>query len=277
MPHIPKPSGPKPVLKSALDTEVEVKSDTEAVFDSESRDLMSPEGLRFSMARLTDAELRAAVHVIPLNDQEDKLPRVEIDDADGQHAALMRLNHPIKLRVNGSLGDYAFAHHRQVIVKVFGNVGHGVGEGMASGSVRIRGNAGHGAGTAMTGGTLAIYGSAGDRAGAAMRGGGLFVRGHVGNEVGLGAIGGTIVIGGDAGENLGDPLSDVAVFIRGKAASLADGVTQTKLRKKQEVQLGLLLISAGIRGDASDFQRIVPIAKLEAERAARGEVVPNWR
>ncbi|MCC9601371.1 tributyrin esterase [Stieleria sp. JC731] len=277
MPHVPKPSGPKPFSSSPLDSETEIKSDTEAVFDSESRDLLSPEGMRFSMLKLTDAELRSRIHSIPVDDRDDKLPRVEIDDADGQHSALMRLDHPSKLRVNGSLGDYAFAHHRQVVVKVFGNVGHGVGEGMASGSVRIRGNAGHAAGTAMTGGTLAIYGSAGDRAGAAMRGGGLFVRGSVGNEVGLGAIGGTIVIGGDAGINLGDPLSDVAVFIRGKAASLAPGVTQTKLRKKQEVQLGLLLISAGIRGDASDFQRIIPIAKLDAERSARGEVVPNWR
>ncbi len=95
--------------------------------------------------------------------------------------------------------------------------------------------------------------------------------------MGLGAIGGTIVIGGNAGENVGDPLSDVTVYIRGKAASLAEGVTDAKLSKKQEVQLGLLLISAGIRGDASEFRRIVPVAKLEAEKAARGEVVPNWR
>ena len=229
------------------------------------------------MEDLYEAELRKAIRSIELPADEEKLPRIEIRGANGQHGALMRIDYPVKLRVRGSLGDYAFAFNSQTVVKVFGNVGHGVAEGMTSGSVRIRGHAGHGAGTAMSGGTLGIYGSAGDRVGGAMRGGGLFVRGSVGNDVGLGALGGTIVIGGDAGENLGDPTSDIAVFIRGKAASLAAGVTEAPLRKKQEVQLGLLLISAGIRGDATDFRRIVPTAKLEAEKAARGEVVPNWR
>jgi len=202
---------------------------------------------------------------------------VEVVSAEGQHAALMRLDHPVKLRVRGSLGDYALAFNAQAISKIFGDAGHGVADGMISGSVRVRGDASHGAGTAMVGGTLGIYGSAGDRVGAVMRGGGIFVRRNVGNDVGVGAIAGTIVIGGDAGQNLGDALSDVAVFLRGRAASLSEGVTEAPLRKKQEVQLGLLLISAGIRGDASDFRRIVPVAKLQAEEAARGEVVPNWR
>ncbi|MCS7471149.1 tributyrin esterase [Stieleria sp. ICT_E10.1] len=253
--------------------------DTMVGFDQESVDSTSLPDIdhEFSMQELFDAELREAIRSVPLQGDEEKFPRVEILGADGQHAALMRIDHPVKLRVRGSLGDYAFAYNSQTVIKVFGNVGHGVAEGMSSGSIRVRGHAGHGAGTAMTGGTLGIYGSAGDRTGGAMRGGGLFVRGDVGNDVGLGALAGTIVIGGDAGNNLGNPLSNVAVFIRGKAASLTPGVTEAPLRKKQEVQLGLLLISAGIRGDATDFRRIVPIAKLAAENAARGEVVPNWR
>ena len=281
MPHVPKPSKPSPSPPASIEPESSADSvnDSADGFDQESVDIASVPELEheFSMQELFDAELRQAIRSVPLPDDEETLPRVEIHGADGQHGALMRVDHPVKLRVRGSLGDYAFAHNSQTVVKVFGNVGHGVAEGMVSGSVRIRGHAGHGAGTAMTGGTLGIYGSAGDRAGAAMRGGGLFIRGNVGNDVGLGALAGTIVIGGDAGENLGDPRSDVTVFIRGKAASLAEGVTESPLRKKQEVQLGLLLISAGIRGDATDFRRIVPIAKLEAENASRGEVVPNWR
>ncbi|MEO1616773.1 MAG: tributyrin esterase [Planctomycetota bacterium] len=230
----------------------------------------------FSMAEMTDAELIAALRMIEVEDQE-RLPRVEVTEANGQHAALMRIDHPIKLRIRGPLGDYALAVNVQTVAKVFGEVGHGVAEGMMSGSVRVRGNAGDGAGTAQVGGTLGIYGSAGNRVGASMRGGGIFVRGNVGDDVGLGAIRGTIVIGGDAGNNVGDPHSDVAVYIRGKVSGLADGVVETSLRKKQEVQLGLLLISAGIRGDAKDFRRIVPAAKLEAENASRGEIAPNWR
>ena len=283
MPHVPKPSQTTPLTAShevpELDSETDPLNDSMAGFDQESVDISDEPEMEhsLSMAELFDAELRNAIRAIPLPDDEEALPRIEIVGAEGQHNALMRLDHPAKLRVRGSLGDYALAHNSQAVIKVFGDVGHGVAEGMTGGSVRVRGHAGHGAGTAMSGGTLGIYGSAGDRVGGAMRGGGLFVRGNVGNEVGLAALGGTIVIGGDAGDNLGDPLSDVSVFIRGKAASLADGVTETPLRKKQEVKLGLLLISAGIRGDATDFRRIIPIAKLEAEKAARGEIVPNWR
>lgn len=284
MPHVPKPSPPAqspfaPEQEPPSVPEPDPLHDSTTSFDQESRDQLNlPERQHeFSLKKLSDADLRSAIRAIEVPDDEEDLPRVEIVDADGQFAALMRIDHPIKIRVRGSLGDYALAHNMQAIVKVFGNAGHGVAEGMVSGSVRIRGHAGHGAGTAMVGGTLGIYGSAGDRVGGAMRGGGLFVRGNVGNDVGLGALAGTIVIGGDAGENLGNPLSDVAVFIRGKAASLADGISESPLRKKQEVQLGLLLISAGIRGDATDFRRVVPTAKLDAELAARGEVVPNWR
>jgi glutamate synthase domain-containing protein 3 len=289
MPHVPKPSESTKPARAPRETAAKAApaptpapdpmNDSVVIFEQDSSEVQNvvDQDYEFSMQELSDVQLRAAIRGVPLPDDRENLPKVEVHGADGQHAALMRIDHPVKLRVRGSLGDYALALNHQTIVKVFGHVGHGVAEGMTGGSVRIRGHAGHGAGTAMSGGTLGIYGSAGDRAGGAMRGGGLFIRGDAGNDVGLGAIAGTIVIGGDAGENLGDPLSDVAVFIRGKAASLSEGVTETPLRKKQEVKLGLLLISAGIRGDATDFRRIVPIAKLVAEKAARGEIVPNWR
>ncbi|MEM6471957.1 MAG: tributyrin esterase [Planctomycetota bacterium] len=230
----------------------------------------------FSMRDFADADLIAELRKIEVTDDE-KLPRVEVTGGDGQHVAFMRIDHPLKLRVRGCLGDYAFAMNSQTIAKVFGDVGNGVAEGMVSGSVRIRGNAADGAGTALVGGTLGIYGTAGHRVGAALRGGGIFVRGNVGDDLGLGAVRGTIVVGGSAGRNVGDPHSDVAIYVRGKVAGLTEGMIETSLRKKQEVQLGLLLISAGIRGDAKDFRRIVPKAKLDAENASRGEVAPNWR
>ena len=72
-------------------------------------------------------------------------------------------------------------------------------------------------------------------------------------------------------------MNNVNVFLRGKAKGLATGVVEAPLRKREELRLGLLLISAGIRGDAKDFRRIVPEAMREAENARRGEVNPNWR
>ena len=72
-------------------------------------------------------------------------------------------------------------------------------------------------------------------------------------------------------------MNNVTVFIRGKAKSLADGVAEAPLRKREEVRLGLLLINASIRGDAKEFRRIVPEAILDMEQSQRGEINPNWR
>jgi len=231
----------------------------------------------FSFAQLTPSELRAAVTSVPVADGEEQLTQVNLLEATGQHAALMRIEHPVRLQVQGPLGDYALAFNAGPDVRITGDVGHGVGEGMSRGAIRVRGQAGDGAGTAMTGGTLAIYGSAGHRCGAAMRGGGIFVRGNVGDEAGRGALGGMLVIGGDAGQRLGDAMSNVTVFLRGTATSLAEGVVEAPLRKREQLRLGLLLINASIRGDATDFRRVVPIEMLLAEEQQRGEVSPNWR
>lgn len=226
---------------------------------------------------MTPQELHRAIHDVPVSESDEKLTQIELLGVKGQANALMRLDHPVRIHFEGDLGDYAFAFNSQADIRMTGNARHGVGEGMKSGAIRIRGDAGVGAGAAMTGGTLAVYGAAGDRCGAGMRGGGVFVRGNVGAETGVGALGGTIVIGGDAGENLGDAMNNVTVFIRGKAKSLAAGVTEAPLRKREKLRLGLLLINASIRGDAQDFRRIVPQAMLDAEQSKLGEINPNWR
>jgi glutamate synthase domain-containing protein 3 len=229
------------------------------------------------MSSMSMGELVVAVRSVPLSGSEEKLTMVDVTGVDRQHHALMRLNHAVRVNLEGNLGDYAFARNSEADIRLTGNVGHGAGEGMSSGAIRIRGNAGVGAGAAMTGGTLAIYGSAGDRCGAAMRGGGIFVRGEVGDDSGVGALGGMLVIGGNAGSNLGDAASNITIFIRGTAKSLANGVTEAPLRKREQLRLGLLLINASIRGDAKEFRRIVPEAMLLAEQARRGELNPNWR
>lgn len=232
---------------------------------------------QFSMNSLSLDKLREAIRAVPVSDNDERLTEVQVQHASGQDFALMRLNHPVRIDIEGNLGDYAFARNSEADIRLTGNVGHGVGEGMNSGAIRIRGDAGVGSGATMTGGTLAIYGNAGDRCGAGLRGGGLFVRGDVGDHVGVGALGGMLVVGGNAGESLGDAASNMTIFIRGTAKSLACGVTEAPLRKREQLRLGLLLINASIRGDAKDFRRIVPEAMLRAEQATRGELNPNWR
>jgi hypothetical protein len=247
-----------------------------AITRSSGANLLAACQYEFSMEQLDTASLREAIYSVPLSDSDEQLTSILVKSKQRDHA-LMRINRALDIRVDGSLGHYAFALCSEAEMRCEGHVGNGVAEGMSSGTVRVRGNAGDGAGAAMTGGTLAVYGSAGDRCGGAMRGGGVFVRGNVGDHCGVGALGGLIVIGGDAGDYLGDAMSDVTVFIRGKAKSLADGVTEAPLRKRELLRLGLLLLNASIRGEAKDFRRIVPKALLEAEEAGRGEVNPSWR
>ncbi len=246
-------------------------------YDSAYGQPREPSQHQLSMATRSHAELIDAIRALPISESDENLTQVDVSGATGQHHALMHLDHPVRVEVSGKLGDYAFARNCEADIRMTGDVGHGVGEGMSSGAVRIRGNAGVGAGATMTGGTLAIYGSAGNRCGAGMRGGGVFVRGDVGDEVGVGALGGMLVIGGSAGHHLGDAASNVTIFIRGAAAGLADGVTEAPLRKREQLRLGLLLINASIRGDAKEFRRIVPMAMLQAEQSRRGELNPNWR
>ena len=214
---------------------------------------------------------------VPVSPSDEKLTQVDVTGLSGQDYALMRLNHPVRVNMQGNLGDYAFARNSEADIRVTGSVGHGVGEGMSSGAIRIRGDAGVGVGATMSGGTLAIYGTVGDHCGAGIRGGGIFVRGDVGDGTGVGALGGMLVVGGNAGKNLGDAASNVTIFIRGTAESLAKGVTEAPLRKREQLRLGLLLINASIRGDAKEFRRIVPEAMLHAEQVRRGEINPNWR
>lgn len=240
-------------------------------------DLLATPEHRFSMDALDDAGLRAAIAGVQVSPLDEKLTRVDVVGAKGQSNAMMRINHPVRIDVDGPLGHYAFAYLAQADARITGSAGHGVGEGLISGAVRVRGDAGVGAGAAMTGGTLAIYGNADDRCGAAIRGGGIFVRGNVGNQCGLGGLGGLIVIGGDAGESLGEAMQDVTIFVRGSVAALAPGVIEAPLRKREKLRLGLLLINASIRGDAKDFRRIIPTTMWLAEEAGRGEVNPNWR
>lgn len=229
-------------------------------------------------------KLRDAINQVPLPDPDDSSPQqdlavplVELTGLKGQDNACMRLTHGVRIHATGDLGDFAFACCDGPETHLEGNVGDGACEGIAGGVIRITGNAGCGLGAAMRGGTLAVYGSAGARVGAAMRGGSIFVRGNVGEDTGVGALAGTIVIGGDAGPNLGDALNNVTVFIRGKASSLAPGCIEAPLRKREEVRLGLLLMSASIRGSSGDFRRVIPEARWRAEESGAGEVRPNWR
>ena len=214
---------------------------------------------------------------LPVTD-EFELPLIELKGVRGEHHLLMGLDLPCRINVRGKLGDYAMAFNRQAQVRTTGSAGDGLGESMVSGAIRVHGDAGVGVGVGMTGGTLAVYGNAGDGCAAALRGGEVFVRGNVGHNAAHAALHGTLVIGGDAGNNLGEAMMDAMIFIRGSVGSLGHGVAELPLIPKDRVRLGILLINAGIRGDAKDFRRIVPQRVYDEEQKLKGIVGhPSWR
>ena len=113
-------------------------SETDANPSSADDLLAAPATHRFSMADMTPQELYEAIHAVPVSASDEKLTQIELTGADGQHNALMRLHHSVRVNVDGPLGDYAFAFNAEADVRVTGAVGSGVGEGMISGAVRIR-------------------------------------------------------------------------------------------------------------------------------------------
>lgn len=83
---------------------------------------------------------------------------------------------------------------------------HGLGAGMAEGTIAVHGPVGRHAGAGMTGGTLVVAGDAGDWLAVEMAGGTVHVGGRAGDNAaaalpgsGHGMRGGLVVVGGDAG------------------------------------------------------------------------------
>jgi formylmethanofuran dehydrogenase subunit C len=99
---------------------------------------------------------------------------------------------------------------------------HGIGAGMARGTVHVHGNAGRHAGREMSGGQLRLEGSTGDWLGAEMQGGLIHVRGSAGHQVGAayrgsprGMTGGTILVEGSAGNEIGHTMRRGLIAVGG--------------------------------------------------------------
>lgn len=237
-----------------------------------------------SLDEFSDRALRTRIAGIALatgqleSSEETPPPLIRIEGARGQAHALMAIRSRVRLRVAGSLGDYSLSHCSRCEIRVDGNGGHGIAECLEGGAIGIHGDVGHGVGVGMRYGTVAIYGQAGDRVGAAMLAGELFVRGNVGADAGVGMRGGTMVVGGDAGPRLGECHGTGMIFLRGRAESLAEGMVEVPLRKRDELRLGVLLINAEIRGTAKEFRRVISEAALRQEESKHtGEMRPSWR
>ncbi len=207
-----------------------------------------------------EAAVRARLESICVDElQKDNAPCFRILGLQRETNLLMRLQGSARIWIEGPLGDYAFAMLDGPEVRLSGEMGLGLGEGMVSGSIRVNGNCGDAVGLAMHGGTIAVYGHAGNDCARAMDGGEVFVRGHVGRNAGACALSGALMIAGDAGPGLGDQMQDAVIYVRGSVSSLGRGVVESPISPKDRLRLGLLMINAGIRGEAKDFRRYISL------------------
>lgn len=100
---------------------------------------------------------------------------------------------------------------------------HGVGAGLANGTIVIEGSVGNSLGESMTGGQIVVRGNCGDNAGRGMKGGRISIEGNAGNYLGAGLPGmksgmkgGEVFVLGDAGQFVGEVMRRGLIAVAGR-------------------------------------------------------------
>ena len=264
---------------SSVNAESQSTAATRADVSSNAGDLLTKFDGDYRAGDQTPAKLVECLEDWGRQATEDASPllQVVLDGRIPPPVFLPRLDANVQLQVEGDVGHHAFCHGRSYEARVFGDADDALGESLEGAVIKLRGDAKGFVGAAMTSGTVAVYGSAGDDVGAGMSGGQIFIRGDVGCRCGFASRGGLIVVGGNAGSDLGRDAESVTFYLRGDYDSLADGMVATPLRRGEQLKLAVVLMNSSIRGEVTEFRRIVSRDTLEAERRQRGEVGSSWR
>jgi len=182
--------------------------------------------------------------------------RWRVRHPNGAHAVACGLDAEVEVEVEGHVGYYCAGMNKRATVRVHGNAGTGLAENMMSGTVVVDGSASQSAGATAHGGLLVVRGDAAARCGISMKGVDIVVRGSVGHLSGFMAQTGNLVVCGDAGDALGDSIYEARLYVRGEVAGLGADCIEKELRDEHLVQLGELLVRAGIDDvEARDFRR----------------------
>src|SRR5436190_1670746 len=105
------------------------------------------------------------------------------------------------------------------------------------------------------GGLLVVRGDASSRCGISMKGIDIVVGGSVGHMSAFMAQTGRLVVCGDAGDALGDSIYEARLYVRGSVAGLGADCVEKELREEHRVELGELLLRAGIEASPQEFRR----------------------
>ena len=75
---------------------------------------------------------------------------------------------------------------------------------------------------------------------------------------------GNLILGNDAGPDLGLDATGGTIYLRGEAASIAEGMREVKMKDADSMRLGLLLVRAGIRAATKEFRIYRPRQRSES-------------
>lgn len=209
----------------------------------------TPQPLAFDLRALAPSQLNTQLRGLAEDDRE-----IQITGASGQASLCAGLAHAIKIVLTGSAGPYFGMLNAGADLDLSGDAGLCCGHSMNSGAILIRGHAGQSLGALARGGFIGVHGSAKDACGLGLAGADVIVRQAVGARAGQAMRSGNLILGNDAGPELGLDATGGTIYLRGEAASVADGVREVKMKDSDSMRLGLLLVRAGIRAATKEFR-----------------------
>lgn len=158
------------------------------------------------------------------------------------------------IKVDGSVGDFAFLLNEETSWDVHGNAGQACAHSITSGRVLIRKHAGDYLAAFGVCGFVVAYGKAGDFVSHRGEGADVLVRSTVGKFAGSQMKSGVLVLANGAGEELGQGMTGGEIFVRGDVQSVSGDVRHNRLKDTDSMRLSLLLARSGIRGDIKEFK-----------------------
>ena len=213
----------------------------------------------FDLRSLPPAQLNAQLRALADEEYE-----IKISGASGQAALCVGIAQTLKIVLTGSAGPYFGMLNTGADLDLSGDAGTCCGHSMNSGAILIRGHAGQSLAALARGGFIGVHGSAKDACGLGLAGADVIVRQTVGARAGQAMRSGNLILGSDAGPDLGLDATGGTIYLRGDAASIADGMREAKMKDADSMRLGLLLVRAGIRAATKEFRIYRPRQRSES-------------
>ncbi len=205
--------------------------------------------IAFDLRATPLAQLHAQLRALPESEEE-----IQIAGAAGQAGLCSGIVQPIKIAISGAAGAYFGMLNAGADLDLSGDAGSCCGHSMNAGAILIRGHAGVALGALARGGFIGVHGSAKDACGLGLAGADVIVRQTVGARAGQSMRSGNLILGNDAGPDLGLDATGGTIYLRGSAASVAEGMREVKMKDSDSMRLGLLLVRAGIRAATKEFR-----------------------